>query len=479
MFPADPQVRSTLSRPNQLFHQLGSFWRDYLSDAELLRLQTWTELQQAADAHLRLTAAEQNGSIQTLLPFVERQWRLVRLLESELTQSPNVVQYGSGPTYGDGTVYGQLRQESFVWQLPSEIHDLGLLLDNPVAPTRVYDVSNCHFDPATHVLSFVRNPFNDIVSETVYDSAGNPSDRQLLLWARNTTEDHGLPYLRYGAVLGMSAPVGGSSQTYCEVLRATWSLLVQGPSLSALRAGFLASSGLPLTRGDETVERVEVDDQHLCIVTDRNVYRLHAGATPLVAAGARLAPGQELVDTIQVHDFSGAARPWSALPGLPAGPGLISTPGDLLFPNVDEAWVAGPNGVQFTVLGSAQDVTAFWDAVALRATAAGTTLSALVGGVGAAVNPLKFVVENCLAANLIVVTMKPEHFQGFQGTFAGRLPGLLPAGTLLLVVTALQATNDVLYLDDPSLAAAETYDASWAEDTGPTLLDVSFPPAVS
>ncbi len=480
MFPADPLVIGTLTRPGQLHERLGSFWRDYLADGDLLRFQTWAELQQHADVYLRSLAAEANGSIQTLQPFVERQWRLIRLLESALTQEPNKVQYGPGRIYGDGLVYGQISDHSYTWRLPEEIREVGIVLDDIVAPAHVYDVSNCSFDPVTRVLSFVRNPFDDLEPETVYDASGSAIDRQVLLWARNTLEDHGLPFLRYGAVLGLAAPVGGSDQQYCDVLRATWSILAQGPSLGALRAGFLASTGTPLCSGNETVELVATDDQHLCVVTDRTVYRGHLGATALVAVGDHLVAGQELFGTVRVYEFgTGAAKPWSLLPGLPLGRNLADTNGDLMFPNADETWVTVSGDVRFTVLGADADVAAFWAGVAERAVAAGTTLTALVGAAGTAVNPMRFVIENLLGSNLIVVTLKPNQFQGFYNGFLGRVRTLIPAGTLLLVVTELQATNDTLYLDGASLDVAEAYDASWAEDTGPTLTDDTIPCTVS
>jgi len=126
LFPADPILTGTLSNPDQLYNQLGTFWRDYLEDAELLRKHTWADLQVNADVYLRAIETASAGSIQTIKPFVARQWRLIRLLESELTLETNMVRYGSGRTYGDGLVYGQIESQPYAWQLAADIRGIGI-----------------------------------------------------------------------------------------------------------------------------------------------------------------------------------------------------------------------------------------------------------------------------------------------------------------------------------------------------------------
>lgn len=402
MFPADPTVVGTLTRPDQLFDRLPSLWRNQLADRELLRTHLWATLQLHGDAVLRGLEVATSVSIQTLQPFVARQWRLIRLLESELEGGANVVRYGSGRVYGDGTLYGQISEASYAWTLPGEIREVGLLLDNPIAPTRIYDVSNSRFDPDTGVLTFIHNPFDHLVVEPVYDAAGLQIDRQVTLFARNVAEDHGTPQLRYGAVLGLT---GRSSRPYCQIMTHLWDMLVGGPSIGAFTRGLLAAAGLPWTVGDETVERVEVDDQGLAIVTDSRVYRFHAAATALVAVGDLLTVGQPLVDTVRVYDLATGTPP-------PALPGVVLS------------------GIAF------EDADIVWD---------------------------------LLQGNAIVVVLKPEHFLA-QERFLPRAMDLLPAGTLLLVQTALQPTSDDLNSDPTLDTVAVSAEAVLIDDSTPTTL---------
>lgn len=490
MFPADPVVQGTLSNPDQLFNQLGTFWRDYLEDRELLRSHTWATLQTNADVYLRAVEVASAGSIQTIKPFVARQWRLVRLLESELTLDVNVVKYGSGRTYGDGLVYGQIQSQPWAWKLAGDIRGIGLLVDQILDPDHVYDLSTFRFDPETQVVRFASNPFDVLESLPIYDASGAVVDHQVLLWARNVDQDENLPYLRYGAVLGVQ---GHSSEAYCQTLRSAWSMLVQGPSLADLRHGILGSVGLRDAVGDEIVELIDTDDEGLAIVTDKRVYRAHASATPLVAIGDALEAGQTLVDTVQVFECSsGAERPYGALPGLAVGIGLAETlavTDTLVFPNVDETFEWDPEilDVRFTVYGDPAAVEAFWASVHQRGVDAGKTLAEWVGVTGPLdvvdVNPLKFVVENLLGQNLIVVVVKPEHFLSFEPGFLIRIKTLLPAGTLLVVQSALQPVNDVLNLTDTSAATATVYEAIQApmetmDTTGPGLTYTDYDPVI-
>ncbi len=487
MFPVDPILASTLNNPDQLFEQLGSFWKAYLNDVELLRYHQWAKLQLHADVYLRSVEVAAALSIDQVQPFVARQWRLIRLLESDLSADANVIKYGSGKTFGDGTIFGQIDEHSFAWKVPADIADIGLLVDHVIAPRHIYDVATCTFDPDRGELRFAVNPFTTLDVLPVYDASGALIDRQVLLWARNVKEDHNTPYLRYGGVLGVKSE---SSPDYVAILQACWHMLVGGPSIAELTRGLMASVGLPFCEGGETVEVVQVDDEGLAIVTDLRVYRYHADATPLVAVGDELEPGQALVDTVQVYEFgSGRPRTYDALAGLAAGPDLLNGVGSsVVFPNVDEEWAVQDDGdVRFTLYGDATDVEAFWDAIHAQGVAAGQTLGNLVGVTGPGseipVNPLKFVVDNLLGANLIVVVVKPEHFLAFEAGFLVRVKSLLPAGTLLLVQTDVQPLTDELDLTDFP-ASASVYDAiqaatDVADVSGPGLVYSDFEPHIS
>ncbi len=454
MFPDNPLIVSTIKNPFQLFEKLGSVWRDLLSDADLLRYHQWAKLQLTGDVYLRAVAMAAAQSIQTVEPFVARQWRLIRLLESELHNDSNKVRYGSGKTFGDGTVFGQVASHSFIWPVASDIAEIGLLVDHVIEPAHVFDISNCIFDPTLRQLSFAANPFDLLEALPVYDDAGTLVDRQVLLWARNVQEDHRTPYLRFGSVLGIKSD---SSADYTAVLRACWAMLVKGPSIEDLKRGILASVGLPYTVGSETVEIVQTDDEGLAVVTDQNVYRFHADATPLVEAGDLLVEGQALVDTVQVIEFASGTTPdYSLLPGLAAGPELANVASTLVFPNVDETFTftdnAGVVEARFSVFGHAADVEAFWAAVHTAGIASGRTLANWLGvsgtGVTLAVNPLKWMLQNVLLGNVLAIVLKPQHFRAFETGFIRRIRSLIPAGTLLVTQIALEPASDVLDLSE-------------------------------
>lgn len=462
MFPADPVLNSTLVDPDQLFRQLGSFWQQYLVDKDLLRVHQWGKLQLHADAYLRAIELAAANSIEQVTPFCARQWRLIRLLESELTSDTNRVQYGSGKTFGDGTIYGQIQTQSYAWKVPEDIREIGLLVDHVINPTHVFDISNSSLDPDRSELRFSVNPFDLLDVLPVYDAAGTLIDRQVLLWGRNVAEDKDTPYLRYGAIIGVQ---GKSSRDYVAILRACWHMLVLGPSMADFTRGLLSSAGLPLVVGNETVESIQSDSTGKAIITDKSVYRVHGDATPLVTVGQTLREGDLLVDTVQILEFSsGVTRDYGALLGFAAGPELLNgVQGSVVFPNTNTTWTIRDDGdVEFTLYGDDQDITGFWDAVHQAGVAAGTTLAQLVGvtapGVVKPVNPLHFVLDNVLGSNLLVVVVKPEHFLTFEPGFLVRVKTLLPAGTLLLVQMTLSPQTDSTDLGG-LIDTAAAYDA--------------------
>ncbi len=463
MFPVDPVLNSTLLNPDQLFFQLGTFWQAYLADRDLLRTHQWGKLQLHADAYLRAVELAAANSIEQVTPFCARQWRLIRLLESELTDAPNRIRFGSGQSFGDGTLYGQLRAQSYVWVVPSDVKSIGLLVDHVISPTHVFDVSNCTFDAERGELRFARNPFTFLDVLPVYDGAGTLIDRQVLLWTRNVGEDKETPYLRYGAILGIH---GKSSADYVAILQSCWRMLVLGPSVAEFTKGLLASVGLPWVEGGEVVERIASDSTGQAIITDKHVYRVHSGATVLVSVGDPLEAGDLLVDTVQVLEFgTGVAHDYTPLLGLAAGPELLNTvKAPVVFPNVETAWeVVETDDVRFTLYGASEDISGFWEAVRATGVEQGTTLAELLGlnapGLVKPVNPLKFVVENLLGANLLVVLVKPEHFLAFEPGFLVRIRTLLPAGTLLMVQTVLAPQSDSVDLGSV-LSESAAYDST-------------------
>jgi hypothetical protein len=460
LFNADPRVASTLTNPHQLYHQLGEFWQQYLTDAEVLMTEQWGKLQAHADVALRAGELLTNQAISSLSPFISSQWRVIRLLESELQEAPNVVRFGSGYDFGDGTLYGQMDRTRFTWAIPETIQAIGLLVDHPTITKVVYDSATCVLVLADHTLRFTRNPFLDVGATPVYDASGAFIDRQILLWARNVQVDEQKPWYDFGAVLGMP---GQSSAAYVEALRSTWTTRVGGPAAQTVFAGLIRAIGLEPCHGDETVEVVAVDDEGLAIVTDQRVYRFHRDANPLVAVGNRLKPLQALADTVQVIEAGLSGTPdYSALPGIVVDERLLATTSPLTFPNIDTVyiWHAASADVRIPIIGEPSAVETFWINAHLAGLASGQTLAQRLGITGpadvVAVNPMLFLIDHLFGANLVVVSLRPEHFLHVEKGYLTQLARLVPAGTILLIQSALQTAVDMLNLGTSDTADSVT-----------------------
>lgn len=459
MFPDSPSLRATMTTDSKaLFYALGEFWQCQLSDADLLALETFAELMVEEDVNLRnvdLTAAI---SIHTIQPFLTRQWGLLELLESGLAVEPNIIVFGAEGRRFDGSfVYGQTDASSFAWPAPAQLRSLGIITDRIVAPTYIWDITNFVFDASAGVLRFRENPFNSVPSELLYNSDGTPKtytdaqgvskqDRRLKLWMRDIEIDERTPFLRYGSVVNIG---GESSQAYIDTVEATWSMLLQGPSVEALERGLLASAGLKYVESPETVEVVELDIDGLVVVTDKTVYRGHAKAIPLVSVGDHLKPGDFVFDTVVVTDFSdGRPDNISHINGLVLSSELADITGTVVIPNRTGSWSVlgirdGEPEVRFEVLGSDRDVSEFWDRVHARGVATGKPLADFVDA-SVAVNPLEFMLANILGNSLIFIEVKPQDFLTRETGFLGRIKSLLPAGVLVITQIALDPVEDSL-----------------------------------
>jgi hypothetical protein len=464
LFPDSDSLRGTMAEgPWSLFELLGEFWQQQLSDAELLSYHNFAKLVAAEDALLRDTDLRFAASVQTVKPYFRRQWWSIELRESGLIVEPNVIVYGGGRSYGSGIVYGQAEVTSFAWSVPSQIKSVGLVVDGILSPSKVWDLSTIDFDAATAVLRFRSNPFDDVESELIYTPDGEPltytdregvvrQDRRLRLWLRNVELDENTPFLRYGAIVGVESQ---GTPSYPAAVEAVWSLLVQGPSLDALRRGLFASAGLTYPLGGEIVERIDDDVEGKVVVTSTAIFRGHPNAIPLVGVGDVLTRGQSVFDTVEVVDLTDPSAASGVLLGLAITPAVADVSGGVVVPDLDENWAYlgitdGYPEARFTAIGDPEDVEAFWRGVHARGVADGRTLFQHIPGFNIlnppAVNPLDFILRNALGGNVLLISLKPQHFLASEPGFMARIADLLPAGLLVLTQIALEPVADSLSL---------------------------------
>jgi hypothetical protein len=463
LFPDSAEIKTLMTeKPWALFALLGTFWKNYVDDRDTLRVHEFAHHEIHADTLTRADTLDSAASVLTVEPFRTQQWWAVQLRESELVTEPNLVVYGSGRTFGDGTVYGQVERHSYGWILPSTIRGVGLVVDRFENPGTVFDISNSSFDAQTSVLRFDENPFSTVEARLLYNSDGSAvtytgtdgsikQDREIVLWLRNVSFDQRDTFLRFGSIIKVS---GSSSPAYQATVEAIWRALVMGPSMDVLWRGLLASTGLQYAAGDEVVESVGLDSENLVVTTSKTVYKGHSAAVAVVSAGDTLRAGQQIFDTVELIDVSdGLPDDLHGLAGVVLNQDLVDGNVVVTAPNTPSTWtviqdvVTGRPEFRFELIGAPADVETFWSAVHARGLQ-GTTVGEATGAqAGDPVNPAEFFVTNFFNGKLLIILLKPQHFLAQESGFLDRIRTLLPAGVLVLTQIALGDTSDTFAVD--------------------------------
>ena len=442
MFRQSSISAATQSDPYELFGLLPSHWKD-AKDADSLKDYTFAVQQLHTAVYDAEEAVKSSLGIHSVLAAVAVPWYRIVIKESALASADNTIRYGTGLVYGQGSVYGQVTTTQFSWPVPAGLVEVGLVQDSVLSPSIVLDQSWVLVVGGS--LVFRVNPF------TLFQPVQVGTDREIYLWCRNALVDKRLPYLQYGAIIGVAS---AATDSYVESLRRLWDMALRGPSLEALSRAITAAMGLTYCVGDETVERVEADSDYLSIVTDKNVYRFHKAATALVSVGDSLIAGQSLTDTLRIADLSsGVDQNWALLADLAAfsvGTESSSAGGQLSFPNTDTSWAYwGADDVRCPVVGDSTVIEDFWQAVKSRGLAS-TTLAARLGmdspATSAAVNPMRFILD-VLGNNTVLVRVRGEHALALEIGLFKRIPSLLPPATSYLFWQEAAVTADSLALE--------------------------------
>jgi len=416
-------VDSDLHRPRKLLSLLGSFWADTFRGVDQVVAYCGDVGEVGYQANIDLDEVILAVGRPAVPVYHVEQWLPCPLLAS--LKGINPIQYG-GPGsghFGDGLIYGSSLTPAYSWACPVAAVDLIM--------NRIYEPSatltrGVDFDIAGGQLVFRADPFADprFVAQPVLDADGKVVDAQVVLWLFRADVDHEDIWTQFGYILGIRLP---SSRPYKDLVNAILDAIVGCTATAQLEDLLAAVADCPLARGDEVVEDIVAGDP-LLVITDARAYRYPAACTPVVAVGDRVAAGDPLVDTIEIHHLNhGTVPDWLAALSLgdtllPAGYLADLTFGGAATPLIVEPNVAGYTKVSWALGGFPADVAEFWDLTHARGVASGTTLAHLLdirldpvgeptaASLPATINPLQFLAANYLRHNALLVRVRTGGF---------------------------------------------------------------------
>jgi hypothetical protein len=390
---------SRLDQADDLHHVLGSFWYQLYGDRDMiaaycgakgqLELQTLSDLNEVAAAVSRSTC-----------PVYHR----VRWLPLVLVKSQGVLTAG-GVTY----------------PVPAGLAEAPVACCGISVSVSVL-VQDLDYSLNATGIEFATDPFTQpkFPQQAVYDQSGNQTDLEIVLWLFRAGIDVGLLYRQFGYVLGLSFP---SSVGYKRAVNVGWDALTAGSARKDLDAALVTITDAPLAVGNEIVLQTISDFSSLLVITDLNVYRYAQSAVPLVVSGQAVSAGQPLTDVFRVYDLGTGQVPPVA--SIMLGPGFLdpSVQGPLTFQNTPvplqvSTAADGHTVAQFSVDGTAADVTQFWARMDAKGLASGNTLARLLdtrtnkqgepsaANLPTSINPAQFLVQNVLRYNALLVTVR-------------------------------------------------------------------------
>jgi hypothetical protein len=453
--------------PDKLLGMIGSFWRNVYEGSFLVESLLHARAQLDAEAHLRLLDLVASMSRLTVPVFHRKNWTFLTLRESgknetELSRFDGSLAFTDGsPARFDTPRPGELH----AWAVPPGFVAANVVL-NRITDASLVLTAGTDFTVADGVIRFRDDPFaDDRVAKRELVQDGVVVDREAALWAYGGEWDWDTVYQQFGYVLGLKR---ASSGEYRDLVNAVFDALVQGPTAASVEAAFSAVCGIPLAAGDEVVEEVWRDAAHLWVATDKTVYKFGAGAVPLVTPGQLLEPGQPVVRGLRFIDLNrGHAAVVGGLRALVLGRGVLAAGfyQELMFEDTEvplavEYDAAGRAKVSWELAGFPGDVEAFFDDLHAAGVANGETLAHLLdtrpaeakaafrepppAALPPTINPLKFLCDNVLRNNAVVVHCRPSEFGPNAlglGAAAQILRRVVPPQTLCLVVAELSAAD--------------------------------------
>jgi hypothetical protein len=417
-----------------LLNTLGSFWKYYFGDRDVLRDHFRSLGHEQGQLYLDYLHAVASVSRFDTEVFRREDWYLLVLRQSDRDAITNV--YGQEElTYGGGQVYGGAQTEEVLFPLPTEEPYFGALAEatytiynRVLYPSKTWAAGiDYEIDRERGVIRFREDPFDSdyVAKRSVYDSNGTIVDTEASVWIYGGEFDIELMWERWGFVVAEQLQ---SSENYKKFVNALWDGYVFGPDSEAFSALASAVLGIPIVlEAREVVEDIVESSTRVLITTDKHSYTFSPNAVPIVSIGDTVLGGEQLVDALRVIDLSSGDRDYSDIPALTFSDSFLSggyfstltfknTQVDVEYLGVDEDNKAV---VIFQLGGFPGDIDSFWErAQTLGKESGKETLAELLdtraNPVGqplpqylpVTINPLEFVIENILKNNLTIVKVR-------------------------------------------------------------------------
>lgn len=404
-----------LDDKEQVLRLLGGFWsytyegQDVLAEALKGRYnlseQTFERLQEASDCRSRLNTPV----------FRNETWRYLSISSKDVENFSNL--YGENTTYDDSSVYGSRSATlPFVCPFPEGIADCQLIT-NRLSNSSVTLVRGLDFsiDRDKKLIRFNSNPFND---SRIAKEKNDEGYEEIILWLYKPKIDKQYVYYHFGHIINMWSK---SSQEYKDIVNNVYDCLADGTSIGKTLDAISIATGIPLAKGNETVEYIEADKLHNLVITDKHVYRFSKRSTVLVSVGDSLSEDQPITSGFVYEELNRGQLP-AVVQAISLSPEVLSKRfvSEIGFENGSKPLVLGSdlNGktkVSFELGGHPFDVEAFWEEVHARGVTSGKTLADYLdtrtnkdgepeaSNLPTTINPLSFLTENLFRYGAIVV----------------------------------------------------------------------------
>ena len=473
--------RNQLDNAEYLLSFLGSFWTNVFEGNDLVQETVFARGQLDAQAYLQFLDLIRACSRYTVPVFHTDNWYFLRFKESEVNQAVLATYQEGGPrvfTANQALSFGTPEHTSLYYvACPPELNRVQAILNRITGASLTLVEGLDYWRPEPGLLAFRSNPFADdrMPMRDVYDTTGNVVDREAGLWLFRGEFDWDTVYQQFGYALNLKM---ASSEGYRQLVCAILEGLSLGITERSLHMAWSAVTGVPLAWERGTVELIQEDANNLVIVTDRQAYSFARGATPLVAVGDVVRPGDPLTDALQFFEF-GDGRVDPQITGLSVGRGILANDfyAPLRFENeivplCVETADDGLTKVSFEIHGYPGDIEKFWNDVHQRGKAQGKTLAHYLdlraapdseptaASLPATVNPLEFLCSNLLRYHVLVVRVRAS----LLGSSALGMPAadqirrLIPPEKLMIVIMEMTG------MDAISMAAAGTEDAPGCQE---------------